>query len=235
MTTQSCGCVTSPDPAWMITRSVRKCEFHVAELKNQPTGEAYYRQLDVIDPDGNTRFDRYVTQMETALRQPFPPPPPAVGGRPIAEALEVGCGVSPYVRAVVDAGYRYTGVEPDEWGATRTVIDGADSMFTEKFDGSLFASDTFGLILAAHSLEHVEDAPGMLRQFFRILAPGGHLVLLVPDDTDLTNPDHLWFFTEATLAMTLARLGFKGEKLVALQVVPKEKFIYCHARKPEAR
>jgi len=234
VTTHPCGCVTAPHPEWVVTHAVSKCAFHVQWLKDQPTGEAYYKMLDVFDEHGTTRFDRYVRQMETHLRQPFPPPPPQFGRRAMTEAVEAGGGVSPYVRAVKAAGYRYTGVEPDEWGATRTLIDGADSMFTERFDGSMFAADTVGLVLSAHSLEHMTDAPGTLRQFFRILAPGGHLVVLVPDDTDLTNPDHLWFFNQTTLALTLARLGFRVERLVTTDVVTHEKYVYCHARKPEA-
>lgn len=233
MTTHSCGCVTAVHAPSGVTQSISKCQFHVDFLANQRGGEWYYRHIGVLDDAGEVRRAEYCAQMEAALGQPFPPPVPVVAGRRLAEAIEVGCGVSPYVHAVKAAGYRYTGVEPDEWGATRTVIEGADSMFAEKFDGSVFAADTFGLVLSAHCVEHVEDAPGMLRQFHRILAPGGRLVLLVPDDEDMTNPDHRWFFTPATLVRALVAAGFEVQKLAPRRVVAHELFLFVLAHKRE--
>lgn len=237
MTTHPCGCVTAPHPKWGVTYAVSKCDFHVAFLAGQPAGAAYYRQIGVLDIRGNVRHATYVGEMADGLGQPFPPPVPSWDGRPAVEALEVGCGASPYVRAVEQAGYRYTGVEPDEWGAARTLIEGVGqtSVLTEKFDARKWEHNTFGLVLAAHCVEHLADAPEVLGEFRRILVPGGHLILLVPDDTDLTNPDHRWFFSPAALLKTLVRVGFQVPKLAPRRVVEKELFLYCHARKPEHR
>lgn len=234
-TTHACGCVTAPHPVHGVTYAVSKCPGHVAALAAQPTGEAYYRAIGLLDARGQVRFDHYVAEMAAGLGGPFPPPVPAWNGRPAAEALEVGCGVSPYVRAVTAAGYRYSGVDPDEWAVTRTLIEGGSTALAEPFDGRHWADCTFGLVLAAHSLEHLPDAPHALAEFRRVLVPGGHLVLLVPDDSDPTNPDHRWFFTPETLRAALAAAGFEVVTLAARRVVEKELFLYCHARRPGGR
>lgn len=235
MTTHPCGCVTDVHVPSGVAQSISKCQFHVDFLANQRGGEWYYRHIGVLDDAGEVRRDQYCGQMEDALGQPFPPPVPVVNGRRLDEAIEVGCGVSPYVRAVEAAGYRYTGVEPDEWATARTLIEGVGrtSVSAERFDGSRWADNTFGLVLSAHCVEHVEDAPGMLRQFHRILAPGGRLVLLVPDDEDMTNPDHRWFFTPTTLVRALVAAGFEVTKLAPRRVVAHELFLFVLAHKRE--
>lgn len=234
MTTHPCGCVTAPHPEWGVTHAVSKCDHHVAHLAAQPTGEAYYRTLGVFDEAGNVRHAEYVAELESALGVRFPPPVPEWNGRRYDAMVEVGCGVSPYVRAVEAAGYDYLGSDTDEWATARTLIEGVGrtSVSAEPFDGRRWADNSLGLVLSAHCAEHVPDAPAMLAEFRRILVPGGSLVLVVPDDTDLTNPDHRWFFSAATLARTLVRVGFEVPRLAPRRVVPHELFLYCLARKP---
>ncbi len=63
--------------------------------------------------------------------------------------------------------------------------------------------DSFDFVYSSHTLEHVVDASEALRNWYRVVKPGGHLILLVPD-RDLYekklelpsrwNPDHRRFF-----------------------------------------
>ncbi|HYF21677.1 MAG TPA: methyltransferase domain-containing protein [Ramlibacter sp.] len=83
---------------------------------------------------------------------------------------------------------------------------------------------------SSHCLEHMRDCDAALRNWLRVLRPGGHLVVLVPDEDlyeqgvfpSTFNPDHKWTFTTAkagswsprsiSLASFLA--GFAGEALL---------------------
>ena len=67
----------------------------------------------------------------------------------------------------------------------------------EKLD--LFASQSMDGVFSSHLLEHFEHEkiPGILKEWLRVVKPGGHLVLYVPDDTEYpkvgdphANPDH---------------------------------------------
>ena len=82
-------------------------------------------------------------------------------------------------------------------------------------------------------LEHFDDAPKMLQKMYTTLKPGGYLYLLIPDDSDLGNPDHFWFFKESTIVQWFQEVGFVGIKSISEQVVIYEKFIYVVGRKPE--
>jgi len=79
----------------------------------------------------------------------------------------------------------------------------------------------------------MKDAPAAVKKMANHLMPGGMLYILVPDDTDLTNPDHLWFFNRVSLARVMALAGLEVESIVLRQRVPHEQFIYCKAKKPE--
>ncbi len=228
MTHHPCGCVTDRDPHSGITRAYEKCVGHAAELAKQPTGEAYYRSIGVLNARGEVREEHYTAELVDAL-----------GALPSAgdkwDALEVGCGVSPYVRAVTAAGYCYTGIEPDWWAAKETAVRFGVSVHCDRFTPHSYGPGTFGLILAAHVIEHLPDAPACVRGMAEMLVPGGRLVIVVPDDTDLVNPDHLWFFTTESLYATLGQVGLVVEKMAVRKLIERENFIYCVARKPEER
>lgn len=231
MPTYSCGCVNAEDPASGAEFCVHKCEFHVSWLADQPKGDAYYRSIGVLNPDGSVARDRYVAELEDALGElPLPP------GLANDEALEIGCGVSPYVRAVQTRGYAYTGIDPDQWAATRTSLEGLPgssvNVIAGPFRGADWGDRFFSLVLVAHSLEHLPDAPGALRDVFRMLVPGGHLVLLIPDDEDKVNPDHTWFFSEPALRAYLAKTGFEVVRAAVRRMNDRENFLYFLARKP---
>jgi len=63
--------------------------------------------------------------------------------------------------------------------------------------------ESFDFVYSSHTLEHVADASAALRNWYRVVKPGGHLILFVPDrdlyEKKLTlpsrwNPDHKRFF-----------------------------------------
>ena len=75
---------------------------------------------------------------------------------------------------------------------------GADSQadFAIDLEGglTLFASDTFDFVFSSHYLEHVKDLPSQLQEWWRVLRPGGNLVLYLPhgDHIGEQGPEHIW-------------------------------------------
>jgi SAM-dependent methyltransferase len=63
--------------------------------------------------------------------------------------------------------------------------------------------ESFDFVHSSHCLEHLHDPAVALANWFRILKPGGHLILLVPDEDlyeqgvfpSTWNGDHKWTFT----------------------------------------
>lgn len=224
----ACGCVNGTDIEWGVLRSVHKCRHHL-KAEEPSSGRGYYEKLGCFGDDGIPLCAMYIHQMESALGKI--PHSCDVDCRSNV-ALEIGCGASMYAGHLLRLGWNYIGQDIDQWGCrwisgtyrVQTIV----GSFPEEGEGEPKA----GLLLSAHCLEHLKHAPNGLVAMFRRMVSGAHLYLLVPDDTDPVNPDHLWFFTEETLARTVEKVGFKSIVVVRRQIVEREGFLYCHAVRP---
>ena len=77
------------------------------------------------------------------------------------------------------------------------------------------------------------DAPAAIRKCAEILAPGGQLWLIVPNDDDPLNPDHTWYFSEHSLRSVVASAGLEGVTISTYQRIERERFLYLRAVKPQ--
>jgi ADP-heptose:LPS heptosyltransferase/predicted SAM-dependent methyltransferase len=81
-------------------------------------------------------------------------------------------------------------------------------------DLSLFATGSMDFVFSSHMLEHIEDHVAALREMWRVLKVGGHLVLYLPH-RDLyprigqpgANPDHKHDFHPDDIVTQMRRLG----------------------------
>ncbi len=71
----------------------------------------------------------------------------------------------------------------------------------------------FDFVFSSHCLEHMDDPPRALRDWWALVRPGGHLVVVVPDEDlyeqgyfpSIFNPDHKASFTISKRASWCAR------------------------------
>jgi SAM-dependent methyltransferase len=97
--------------------------------------------------------------------------------------IDIGCGTEPIV----------PNAQPFD------VQDGDANDITR------FVEGPFDFVYSSHCLEHMKDARAAVREWWKLVKPGGHLVVIVPDE-DLYeqgfwpsrfNRDHKWTFTIA--------------------------------------
>ncbi len=130
--------------------------------------------------------------------------------------LEIGCAEGAFgaqVKALADVDYAGLEISRDaELAAARL-----DRVFHQP--AARLAADGFDLLLAFHVLEHIADIRAELGQWRRLVAPAGALLIEVPNaaghplrDWD-THPEHLHFFTAASLSALLAHAGLSVESL----------------------
>jgi 2-polyprenyl-3-methyl-5-hydroxy-6-metoxy-1,4-benzoquinol methylase len=217
-----CSCVNIIDPDWGVEKNVSKCQFHVDT--GGKLGKAHHEEMGAIK-DGKTQHISYELELMECLDE--------LGvniktRKKAGTVLEIGCGAGSYIPWLKKKGFDYFGLECDTEIAEHTRKAFRVPVDTRPLESYLVARK-FNLILAAHVFEHLKDAPAMLVKTRRMLERGGKLIMIVPNDEDPVNPDHLWFFTPENLKSTLERIGFSNVVLTMKRRVKHEQFIYCVA------
>lgn len=133
--------------------------------------------------------------------------------RPGADTLEIGAGRGYLMRRLLDAGYRMTAVEPGRnnqayWD--RFGVAPIQALFPTPAAPGPFAG-----IVSYGVLEHILQAEAFLADIKAHLAPGGVVVLAVPDcadtiqagDPSMLLHEHFHYFTAGSLSRLLGRAG----------------------------
>jgi SAM-dependent methyltransferase len=125
--------------------------------------------------------------------------------------LDVGCGNGAALRscAVLLPEWKLFGSEVDDFPAHRRAqLPPIDGLYTGALSG---IAQRFDLVLSIHSLEHMFDPVETLRTMGTLLAPGGSMLVQVPNVTeapfDIVIADHVCHFREENLALAMQRAG----------------------------
>jgi len=99
---------------------------------------------------------------------------------PGSKLLDVGCGTGALVSQLVQKGYRAVGVDPQNAKlAERKRGESSLDLRRASAEDLPFSDEEFDAVIFADVLEHIEEGPA-LNEAFRVLAPGGILLLTVP-------------------------------------------------------
>lgn len=230
-TTYPCGCMNAVaigPPLITILKSIFKCGYHLEHAG--AGGLNHYIRMGAL-VNGVPRHQHYINELREAL--------PKLesqlrdineGNSTSSTAIEIGCGLGMYAPFFMNLRYQYFGVDTDA---------DARAFVASNFDVDVYPSmeecpiRVHDVIMAAHVLEHIPESPIIvLKKWFNALHKNGRIVIIIPDDEDPVNPDHLWFFTEKCLRDILAHVGFVEVETAVRRRVKHENFIYATARKP---
>ncbi len=221
MLRQACGCTHEIDEISGALKSKLKCDFHSSHMVNPESCDLSY--YETLSKQTSTQLDLYLEEMKAGAGE-FP-----TASSKKSLALEIGPGISPYAQAITKKGFAYFAVEPSRYAANHLKQTYGERIFNGTLED--FQTDKkFELVISAHSLEHMPDAISSLQKIKNLLRHDGTFILLIPDDTDLCNPDHLWFFNEETISRALASCGFEIENICTKRITTIENFIYARCR-----
>ncbi len=165
---------------------------------------------DRIDHDDHWWFASRTWAIEALMRQVLP----KTNGLSV---LDVGCGAGNMIHHLSRYG-QVRGLEVDPRPVREARLHG---YHVEQYDATQpYPSDeaTFDLITAFDVIEHVDDDLAILREAYRALKPGGHIVITVPalmwlwSHNDEINA-HKRRYTAQTLKTGLAGAGFRVKRL----------------------
>jgi 2-polyprenyl-3-methyl-5-hydroxy-6-metoxy-1,4-benzoquinol methylase len=137
--------------------------------------------------------------------------------------LEIGSD-GQFLRLAAARGWSVTGLQPDVSAcATAATVHGVQ-LTAATLSEARFPDASFDVIVMFHVIEHVGSPKDLCRESFRVLRPGGTLVVETPNvDTRWFRllgrrwrqliPDHYWFFSPTTLRTLLVSLGYHVERV----------------------
>jgi SAM-dependent methyltransferase len=132
--------------------------------------------------------------------------------------LDVGCGSGGALGVAQALGWQVAGVEVDDAAAAKARRFSGE-IFVGDVLGAPFAPGRFDVATAFHVLEHVPDPVAVLRRMLSWLAPGGLLIVEVPNAgglgaalfgrawSGLELPRHLSHFSPETLTRAVEQAG----------------------------
>jgi 2-polyprenyl-3-methyl-5-hydroxy-6-metoxy-1,4-benzoquinol methylase len=143
--------------------------------------------------------------------------------------LDFGCGGGSFLDRMHRQGWQVTGIDISPVAVERI----REKLGLHALLGSLphkaLAPGSFDVVTMWHSLEHVHEPLTVLREAYRLLAPGGRLLVAVPNIASLPFqwfgpawygldlPRHLTHFSPATLNAMLLKAGFRNPQVRMLR------------------
>jgi len=103
---------------------------------------------------------------------------PAIRGKRV---LDAGCGVGGVTRALVGKGGRVIALDIGRRLAAETRVRCGCPAVVGTLTATAFASGTFDIVLSSEAVEHTPDPGASVLELYRIVKPGGSLVLSMPN------------------------------------------------------
>jgi SAM-dependent methyltransferase len=140
--------------------------------------------------------------------------------QPRPRILDVGASVGATLLAARQRGWDAVGVDVSRDAVAACRQQGLDCHTVDDFDLP-FPDESFDVLTAWHVIEHVEDVDATLREWRRVLRPGGVLAMETPDASSPlvrrrgTNyrrfwaPEHTYTFTPDNLGEFVDRNGLE--------------------------
>jgi SAM-dependent methyltransferase len=173
--------------------------------------------VDSIEQFYPANYRCHQVKDSSGKRDPFPRLLPAHGQ---ARLLDFGCGAGDFLARMNALGWNVTGLDASEIAVERVRQRFGLPAHVGTLPCSEFGAASFDAITMRQSLEHTHEPLEVLEAAQRVLAPGGRLLVSVPnydcfastwfgvDWYGLDVPRHLTHFTPRTLRRMLKRAGF---------------------------
>jgi SAM-dependent methyltransferase len=198
-------------------------------------GDALLGERPDPQPKGEDSFPPWKMKEHEALLDEI------VGlGAGAGSLLDVGCFSGMFLRNAQKRGFEISGIEPNQ----DAFLHVRNLLGCEVVHGSLssahFSLSRFSAVSFLDVIEHVENPVADLKAAWRIMRPGGVLVLTTPNVRGLLQrivkikrnitrqpwcpiddvPWHLWGFTRGSLKLCVEKAGFSVKKISWLEPSP---------------
>lgn len=176
------------------------------------------------DPQGSSKIKRRV---RAALSRVLPWRSHALRSEnrylhdmPPGRLLDVGCGMGEFAAGMATLGWSATGIDFDEAALKVAAQQPGIEVATGSILDQRYPAASFDAITMSNVIEHIPDPVATFAECFRVLRPGGRLIMITPnieslghrafgrDWRGLETPRHLFLWTERALSRLARSAGF---------------------------
>lgn len=204
-------------------------ELHLLKTTPQPSIQnlgRYYESEDYISHTDSKRslFEKlYHMVKQKALRDKVKLITGLTGAK--GNLLDVGAGTGDFANEAQKSGWTVTGFEPSE--KARTIAKSKGVVLVD--DTVELSEGTFDIITMWHVLEHVPDVEEQITELKRLVKPGGHIIIAVPNfksfDANYYGaywaaydvPRHLWHFSKTAIEKLFGEQDIKLVKILPMK------------------
>lgn len=97
------------------------------------------------------------------------------------EILDIGCGSGVFAEEMLEKGFKVKGIDFAKNAVERARQRGIDAVIGDLDEGINEENSSYDIIVATDILEHVYDPMFVLQEAERVLRPGGHIIVNVPN------------------------------------------------------
>lgn len=145
--------------------------------------------------------------------------------QPEGKLLDVGCGGGHTIKFMQDLGWRVEGVDFDPEAVENARAKGLQ-VRCGSLDAQNYPDNYFDVVTLSHLIEHVYEPLELLRECYRILKPGGRLVMVTPNSKSLGHklflsnwlgldpPRHLHIFSVDSSRLLAEKAGFEKLRIL---------------------
>ena len=138
--------------------------------------------------------------------------------------FDVGCAQGFLMEEARKAGFRVEGVDASEEIVKQVRANGF-KVYLSLFEDLRLPAQKFDVVTLLQTIEHMKDLSLSLKKVWKILKPGGYLLITTPDREGFLgrvmgrfwftyhNSEHLYFFSKRSLANLLERHRFVVKKI----------------------
>jgi 2-polyprenyl-3-methyl-5-hydroxy-6-metoxy-1,4-benzoquinol methylase len=158
----------------------------------------------------------------------------------IGKLLDIGCGNGSFISRMKNLGWKVEGIDFDSKAVNYCNERGLDVKCGDLAQQNL-ENDCYDVITINHVIEHVPDAGQLIEECYRILKPGGCLVIATPNTESwihktiykenyfsLDPPRHLFLFNRKNLTTLFKRAGFKPKYVKT--TIRNEFYVYAGSK-----
>lgn len=136
------------------------------------------------------------------------------------KVIDIGCGVGVLTRMVQKfrKGCEVWGTDISDEVIHNNLVSDPETNYIVGYAGqqSNLPDNFFDVVFSGEVIEHLDMPEKLFQEAYRILKPGGRLIITCPISDRVRSPEHIWYFEKDDLIKFFKDAGFKTPEFIDL-------------------